>query len=46
MYLQADMKVAEMERVLEQRLDQCKEESRQNSARMQEEHAALVRFKM
>ncbi|KNA22144.1 hypothetical protein SOVF_036680 isoform A [Spinacia oleracea] len=38
----ADMTVAEMERVCEKRLEKCSEESKQNLARIQEEHIALV----
>lgn len=36
------MTVAEMERVCEKRLEKCSEESKQNLARIQEEHIALV----
>ncbi|KMT19867.1 hypothetical protein BVRB_1g009160 isoform A [Beta vulgaris subsp. vulgaris] len=38
----ADKTAVEMERVCEQRLNQCKEESKQTLARIQEEHTALI----
>ncbi|KAL9234262.1 hypothetical protein vseg_009150 [Gypsophila vaccaria] len=38
----ADKTVAEIQRICEQRLDECKEESKQHLSRVQEEHSALI----